>query len=200
VALATGGVSPAFKYAAIGLGALVLLLAIGGFAAWSLMKSRQDQTANNSNSTNQSPAIAGRQAQTEPRNTSNENTTNGNTSPTGIPERSPTPKPTATPERQETDDSDSEDRPPDPGTGRITFQKGSDSKVFRGMVSDKRSYVLRTMSGQRLSARVNSPDGCVSFEGGAGSVGFTTPSGDVSLTVFNKCDEPSSFTLSVTVR
>ena len=190
----SSGVSPVIKYLAIALGASILLLAIGGFAAWSLLRSASDQTTATANNVEPTPAMAARQATNENKNSDANSSTNNNT------ERSPTPRPepSSTPEGDTV--ADDETPPPDPGTGRIAFRKGTDSKVFSGMVTDRRSYVLRTMSGQRLSASVRSPDGCASLDGRGSSVQFTTPSGDVNLTVVNGCDKPSPFTLSVTVR
>jgi hypothetical protein len=196
MAAAREGVSPLFKYLAIGLGLFLLLITIGGLAAWSLMRSRADQTAVTGNGVNPTPAIGGRQSSPEPKN-SNEN---ANAAGNRNAERSPSPTPVGSPTPDTPADARDDERPPDPATGRINFSKGADSKVFRGMVSDKRSYVLRTMSGQQLSATVSSPNHCVTFEGGSGSVSFTTPSGDVGLTVFNECDDPSAFTLTVKVR
>ena len=192
------GVSPVFKYLAIGLGLFLVLLTIGGFAAWSLLRSRSEQTTSMANASNATPAVGARPVTTDNKNTPN---SNSNTSDNKNAERSPTPTPAGSPGRAtDQEPADDEPPPPDPAEGRINFKKGTDNKVFRGMVSNQRSYVLRTMSGQQLSASVSSPNRCVTFEGGSGSVSMTTPSGDVSLTVFNSCDEPSSFTLSVKVR
>jgi hypothetical protein len=195
----SAGVSPVFKYLAIGLGLVLLLLTIGGFAAWSLLRSRSEQTVM-ANGANATPAIGARPVTTDNKNAANDNS-NSNSSANKNAERSPTPTPAVSP-TPNNDEEDPEDAPPppDPGEGRINFKKGTDSKVFRGMVSNQRSYVLRTMSGQQLSASVSSPNRCVTFEGGSRSVSFATPSGDVGLTVFNSCDKPSAFTLSVRVR
>jgi hypothetical protein len=193
--IVTGGVSPIFKYLALGLTAVILLMAIGAFAAWSFLRSGSGQTTAAANTAEPTPETAARQATIENRNTANENTSTNKSS---AKSPTPSPQPSATPD--ETKSGDDDTPPPDPGTGRIAFKKGSDSKVFSGMVTDRRSYVLRTMSGQRLSASVRSPDGCVTLDGSGTSVEFTTPSGDVSLRVVNGCDKPSPFTLSVTVR
>jgi DUF4097 and DUF4098 domain-containing protein YvlB len=56
------------------------------------------------------------------------------------------------------------------------------------------------MAGQFLTARVSSKGGCVEFEDGGNAVEFDTPNGDVALNLTNTCDEPASFTMSVTVR
>jgi hypothetical protein len=55
----SAGVSPVFKYLAIGLGLVLLLLTIGGFAAWSLLRSRSEQTVM-ANGANATPAVGAR--------------------------------------------------------------------------------------------------------------------------------------------
>lgn len=95
-------------------------------------------------------------------------------------------------------------RPPprfnDPGTTRITFRRGSVGATTTGTVGRRRSFVLRTLNGQYLSASVSSPGGCVTFTSGGTSAGFATRQGDSFLYLRNNCDDPSRFSLSVTVR
>jgi len=95
-------------------------------------------------------------------------------------------------------------RPPprfnDPGTTRITFRRGSVGATTAGTVGRQRSFVLRTLNGQYLSASVSSPGGCVTFSSGGSSTGFATRQGDSFLYLRNNCDDPSRFSLSVTVR
>lgn len=95
-------------------------------------------------------------------------------------------------------------RPPprfnDPGTTRITFRRGSVGATTTGTVGRQRSFVLRTLNGQYLSASVNSPGGCVTFSGGGSSTGFATRQGDSFLYLRNNCSDPARFSLSVTVR
>ncbi|HMQ03607.1 MAG TPA: hypothetical protein PKD26_06810 [Pyrinomonadaceae bacterium] len=88
----------------------------------------------------------------------------------------------------------------DPGTTRITFRRGSISHTTSSTISRQRSFVLRTLAGQFLSASVRSPDGCVTFSDGGSSAGYSTRLGDSFLYLRNNCSEPSPFTLSVTVR
>lgn len=88
----------------------------------------------------------------------------------------------------------------DQGTARITFRRGSVGESVSGTVGRSRSYVLRTVAGQYLSASVRSAGGCVVFSGGSASTGFTTGNGDARLTVENTCNTPSNFSMSVTVR
>jgi len=88
----------------------------------------------------------------------------------------------------------------DPGTARINFRRGSVGETVSGTVGRSRSYVLRTLPGQYLSASIRSAGGCVIFSGGSSNTGFTTGGGDARLTVQNTCDQPSNFSLSVTVR
>lgn len=95
-------------------------------------------------------------------------------------------------------------RPPprfnDPGTTRITFRRGSVGHTVSSTVARQRSFVLRTLNGQYLSASVSSPGGCVTFRGGGSSTGFATRQGDSFLYLTNNCSDPSRFRLSVTVR
>jgi hypothetical protein len=95
------------------------------------------------------------------------------------------------------------DTPPrfnDPGTTRVAFRRGSTGETVSGTVGRQRSFVLRTMAGQYLSASVRSSDGCVTFTDGSSSAGYSTRSADSYLNIRNNCDEPSKFVLSVTVR
>ncbi len=88
----------------------------------------------------------------------------------------------------------------DPGTTRIAFRRGSVGETVSGTVGRQRSYVLRTMAGQYLSASVRSPGGCVTFSDGGSSTGYSTRSADSFLYLRNNCGEPSRFSMSVTVR
>ena len=105
--------------------------------------------------------------------------------------------------RKNTDDEPEPPPPPrfnDPGTARISFRRGSIGETVSGTVVRSRSYVLRTMSGQYLTANLRSGGNCAVFSGGSSSTGFTTGNGDARLTVTNNCDRPASFSMSVTVR
>ncbi len=103
---------------------------------------------------------------------------------------------------EEPKDDDPVPPPPftDPGTARLTFRRGSVGTTASGIVGRRRSYVLRTLAGQYLSASVSSPRGCVAFDGGSTTLGFSTGRGDSEFTVVNKCPLPSRFSLSVTVK
>ena len=177
------GVSPVFKYLAIGLGVLLLLLTGAGLAAWSFWNSRTEQSQQTSNSATPIPGIA---PSRPPANTA------ANSRPE-TPSPTKTPIPTGTPVANDVPQKDA-------GTGRITFNRGHVSQTVSGTILYKRSFVLRTMAGQALTARVTSRDGCVEFDGGGNSVDFETPNGDVSLDLTNTCDDPASFSMTVTVR
>ena len=100
-------------------------------------------------------------------------------------------------------DDDPPEPPPrfnDPGTARISFRRGNVGETVSGTVGRSRSYVLRTMSGQYLTANLSSSGNCAVFSGGSSSTGFNTASGDTRLTVTNNCDRPASYRMSVTVR
>lgn len=88
----------------------------------------------------------------------------------------------------------------DPGTTRVSFRRGSVGETVSGTVGRQRGFVLRTLSGQNLSASVRSPGGCVTFADGGSGTSFSTRSGDTYLYLRNNCGEPSRFALSITVR
>ncbi|MDI1241333.1 MAG: hypothetical protein PSX80_05370 [bacterium] len=106
----------------------------------------------------------------------------------------PTPSRPVTPEAAD----DAEFR--DPGTSRINFRRGRVSERVTGRVAKSRSFVLRTISGQNLTASISSADDCVVFSNGASSTAFSTSAGDNRLDLRNNCGRPARFTLSVTVR
>lgn len=87
-----------------------------------------------------------------------------------------------------------------PPTARINFRKGSMQETISGSVGSERSFVLRTKSGQYLSASVSSNDGCVVFRGGSASTSYTTINGDNRLSLVNNCSGQASFSLTVYIR
>jgi cytochrome b len=88
----------------------------------------------------------------------------------------------------------------DPPTSRITFHRGSVEETVTGSVVKKRTYVLRTLSGQALSAGIRTSGNCVVFSNGSSSESYTTSQGDSSLVVVNNCSSPAKFNLTVSVR
>ena len=88
----------------------------------------------------------------------------------------------------------------DPPTSRITFHRGSVEETVTGSVVKKRTYVLRTLSGQALSAGIRTSGNCVVFSNGSNSESYTTSQGDSSLVVVNNCGSPAKFNLTVSVR
>ena len=88
----------------------------------------------------------------------------------------------------------------DPPTARITFHRGSIEETVTGTVVKKRSYVLRTLSGQTLSATIRSSGNCAEFSNGSNSQTYETEQGDSSLTIVNNCMTPTSFKMTVFIR
>jgi len=88
----------------------------------------------------------------------------------------------------------------DPPTSRITFHRGSIEETVTGSVVKKRTYVLRTLSGQALSAGIRAGGNCVVFSNGSSSESYITSQGDSSLVVVNNCSSPAKFNLTVSVR
>jgi len=130
--------------------------------------------------------------------------------PTSSPTPTSTPARTATPARNvepsENRNSDVSVDPDggepftDPGPARVTFRRGSVGETVAGRIAEERSFLLYTMAGQSLSARVRSAGNCVEFADGGTSTGFSTSQGDSRVTIVNNCDRPARFTLSITVR
>lgn len=85
-------------------------------------------------------------------------------------------------------------------TMRIKFRAGNVSETVSGSIGTERSFVLYTLSGQYLSAGVNSGNGCVVFKNGSTSTSFVTSKGDNYLHLKNNCSATASFNLTVTVR
>jgi len=88
----------------------------------------------------------------------------------------------------------------DPPTARINFHRGSVQETVSGSVIKRRSYVLRTGSGQFLSASLNSAGNCAVFTNNSTDLSYTTSAGDSSLTVVNNCPSPANFSLTVFIR
>ena len=183
-----GGVHPLFKYLALGLAALLLLFAGGGLALFLLWPISNPPAANNS-----------------------ERTTIPTQSPTPVVNSSRTPP--ERPQRSPADDKNGQEQtgppatktpPPrsivDPGVTRITFRRGRVGETVSGNLNQKREFVLRTMAGQSLSATVRSANGCAVFDNGDSSSSLITSAGDTYLRVENSCDDPTRFSLTVTVR
>lgn len=88
----------------------------------------------------------------------------------------------------------------DPATTRITFRRGRESESVSGRVRNGRDFVLRTLAGQYLTARVSSDRGCVTFAGGDTVTDFPTTQGDSRVSIVNNCPAPVRFRLTVAVR
>ena len=84
---------------------------------------------------------------------------------------------------------------------RIRFAKGRTSATVSGSIAGggRRSYVLGARNGQYLSGNVSSRNGCVKFTEGSTSVGFTTESGDNTVSIINYCSRTTSFTMTVSI-
>lgn len=85
-------------------------------------------------------------------------------------------------------------------TARIKFRRGSVEETVSGNIGSERSFVLYTLSGQYLSASVNSGNGCVVFANGSTSTTYTTSKGDSYLRLKNNCGGGASFSLTVYIR
>ena len=120
-------------------------------------------------------------------------------SPTSTPTPTRSPRPTQTPANSNLDDDESTGS--DPGPTRISFAAGRTSATVEGEVWRQRTYLLYAGEGQRLTARINSPDDCALFSNGSRSVGYITAAGNNSLTVINDCGESAAaFSLTVSIR
>lgn len=202
------GVSPVFLYLTVGL-LLMLFLFAGAFGLWMLWP-RDDSAAANTEVSKKSSNSAATQ--------------------TPIPERTPSPSPTSAnseadrkaeqdaiererrrlaEERRKLEEAKKNDAPDptpappavtDPGATRITFRRGSVGEAVPGMIAKRRTFVIRALAGQQLTARVRSAGGCVLFDNGSAATAFQTAAGDNQLTLVNNCGEPARFRLVTTVR
>jgi type IV secretory pathway VirB10-like protein len=177
------------KYAAIGVAVLLLAFAGAAAAIWLMWPAADDRTAAGVQNSNIVPQATPAKSV--------------------ISESSPTPTPTknkppvnqaASPTPQESSPEPPQPPATDPAVTRITFKRGSVGESMTGTVNERRSFVLRTLPGQFLSASVQSQKRCVSFESGGANTAFETEGGDTMLTIRNKCDTPSGFRLNVNVR
>jgi hypothetical protein len=84
---------------------------------------------------------------------------------------------------------------------RIRFARGRTSTTVSGSLSGmgERDYVLAARYGQYLSANVSSRNGCVIFNTGATSAGYTTDAGNNWLRVMNTCRGRTSYTMTVSI-
>ncbi|MEQ1604490.1 MAG: hypothetical protein ABL999_06440 [Pyrinomonadaceae bacterium] len=196
-----------FKYIAAALGLLLILVLIGGAGMAWILWPRNGATPANSPAKNDLVNAAASPVPSPFRTSDNLNTNQSNLK--DKEEALERERRRLADERKKLEDDKrlqtekTELEPPrfnDPGTARISFRRGSVGETVSGTVGRSRSYVLRTLAGQYLSASIRSAGGCVVFSGGSSSTGFTTGSGDTRLTVENNCDRPSTFSMSLTVR
>ncbi|MBV9240608.1 MAG: hypothetical protein JO314_01250 [Acidobacteria bacterium] len=170
---------------------VVVIVVLGGAFLWN--RGRQATTDNLNSNSNQSVLLGASPSPDTYRSTPLP-------SPTATAMAMTTPLPTPPKDERLTDIPGSGRTFTDPGTSRLQFRRGSVGETFRGTVARQRSFVLRTLSGQYLSAVVRSVGNCVIFREASSEIAFTTSNGDTSLTVVNRCPEPQDFTMSVTVR
>ena len=184
---------PYLKYLAIALVALLALGiagAAGAYFVWTKLSGETDRAVANP-TPRPTPSATAQPAKSPPLQ---------NKEPQTPPANAATPKPRAS---ENTNGSAPDDDGPelvDPSTTRITFRRGRESETVTGYVTANRDFLLRTVSGQNLSARVTSERDCVTFPDGERAVGFVTPQGDSRLTLINNCQSLGRFRLSVTVR
>jgi len=184
-------VKPYLKYLAIALIALFAMGiagAVGAYFVWNKLsaedgRSAADRTPHPSPTASvqpaRSPAMQNKEPQDKPANI----------------DRPAPPSPSANANGREPDDDFA-----DPGTTRITFRRGRVSESVSGRIYENRDFVLRTLSGQYLAARVTSERNCVEFAGGESAIEFETPQGDSRLTLINNCPATVPFKLNITVR
>lgn len=202
------GVSPAFAYAAVGL--LALLVISGAGILFLLLKPDASETKNStvsknnfantnsyfpeSNSTKPTPTKDSDEANRQKANLEEQQESLEKEKQRLAEERRKLDEQKNKPENTSTY------KPADPPTARISFQRGNSQATVSGTVSSQRSYVLAARSGQYLSASVNSYRGCVTFSNGSAGTSYTTSGGDNRVTVVNRCDGQSSYSLTVSIR
>ena len=173
-----------FVFAAIGVLAVTAASGVGALIVWNWVAVPHNETVENEQpAISPTPQVTGTPHPVTP-SPSNSTASDGQTSPS----------PTKTPERSVENDST------DPGTSRINFRPGRVSETVSGPISTSRSFVLRTLRGQHLSASVNSEGDCVVFDDGSTFTEYNTPQGDNRLEIWNDCGEPARFSLTVKVR
>ena len=182
---------PYLKYLAIALIALFAMGiagAVGAYFVWNKLSAEDDRSAAEatprpsptaSAQPTRSPALQNKEPQDKPANI----------------DRPAPPSPPAN-----TDDRERNNDFTDPGTTRIAFRRGSVSESVNGRIRANRDFVLRTLSGQYLTARVTSARNCVVFRDGESSAEYVTQQGDSRLTLINNCPGTSAFRLNVSVR
>jgi hypothetical protein len=179
--------TPYLKYlviAVIGILAVTAASGVGALIVWNWVAVPHNETSENKQpAISPTPRVIGTQHPVTP-SPSKTTTSDGQT----------TPSPTKTPERSVENDST------DPGTARINFRSGRVSETVSGLIATSRSFVLRTLRGQRLSASVNSEGDCVVFDDGSTFTEYSTSQGDNRLEIWNDCGAPAKFSLTVTVR
>lgn len=124
------------------------------------------------------------------------------TTPSPKPTRTPLPEPSPTPSKDEGGTPPQPPSPlqPDAGTTRITFRPGRTQESVSGIVREYRSFVLVARPNQRLRALVDSPGDCVNFDSGDLETAYSTVAGNNYLKLLNSCDDPSTFTLTVSIK
>ena len=208
------GVSPVFMYLSVGL-LLLLFLFAGAFGLWMLWPRDNSVAAN----TEVSKKAANSSASQTP---TPEKTPSPSPSPTATPppanneanrkaeqdaiERERQRLAEERRKLEEAKKNDAPDQTPappavtDPGATRITFRRGSVGEAVPGIIAKRRTFVIRALAGQQLTARVRSAGGCVLFDHGSAATAFQTAAGDNHLTLINNCGEPARFRLVTTVR
>lgn len=84
---------------------------------------------------------------------------------------------------------------------RIRFRTGSTSTTVSGRIAAgaRRSFVLRALPGQYLSATISSRTGCVVFGNGGTSTDYRTRMGANYIYIENNCGGATSFSLTVSI-
>jgi len=203
-AKSTDGSGSMFKYIAAALGALLILVLIGGVAAVWFLWPRSGTTEANTSAKNDAAATSPTPFAATPdsRNADRSDLKKKEEELERESRRIADERKKLEEDKRQKAETVEPDLPQfkDPGPARISFRRGSVGETVSGTVGRSRSYVLRTLPGQYLSASIRSAGGCVVFSGGSANTGFTTGAGDTRLNVQNTCDKPSTFSMSVSVR
>ncbi|MEJ7623356.1 MAG: hypothetical protein WKF34_05140 [Pyrinomonadaceae bacterium] len=193
------GVNPIFAYLSI---ALLALVAGGAGVYWMTSESGNSQSSKNDGAVTKSPIsepnAAGSPAPSSPQKT------NSQTPQARVANQQQKPPAESKPLNDQDDGSEAPTPehagPQDYPTARIKFRRGRVAETVSSTISSERGYVLYTLGGQQLSARIRSEGDCVVFMDGSTSTSYTTSNGDSYLRLKNNCRDAARFGLTVQVR
>ena len=194
------GVNPLFAYLSI---ALLALVAGGAGVYWMTSGSGDSPSSSNDIAATKPPVSEPNPVQSPaPPGSQKTDSLNPTVLATNQPQK-PTPvnKPADTPKAEVSEPTRPEQAAPQNYlTARIKFRRGRVEETVSGTISSERGYVLYTLAGQQLSARIRSGGNCVVFRNGSTTTSYTTSSGDSYLRLKNNCGDAAQFGLTVQVR